>query len=221
MYSPAQLAEKLSQYIIDLKEEITAGCEFRNGDDQVSLKSIETFVTDLNRYPHNYVLSWSDIAEGLKLMQHPEGGYYRRFSWTKETSRTFYLLPAGTVSAWHRLKGTREVCKWMSGGTLIMPQINNDFAWSASEQVEQDEDVVMMEGRQKEELYDPEDWGKWFGAYHNDGYYSFVICECSPPFEFSKFQLATEHDVNQFKVCNLTYGEVIDRLVPTFLPDKF
>lgn len=64
----------------------------------------------------------------------------------------------------------------------------------------------------EEECNSAKKWGNWFGAYHRDGDFSLIMCECTPPFEFSKFELATEQDVNKLRVFNPTRVEIIELL---------
>lgn len=213
MYSPAQLADKLSLYIHMKKKTLTSS-QFAHDDETLLLASIEKFITKLKEHSSDYKLQSSEIVHGLNLANHPEGGFYRRFYWTKEKSIIFYLLPAGCVSSWHRLKGTKETFKWMSGTTLSIPRIRRNFLCCGEDLVAQDkEDVVIIKGEQMDRCYDAEEWGDWFGAYATDGNnYSFVTCECMPPFEFSKFELATTQDLIQFRACNPNFNEIIGRL---------
>lgn len=190
MNSPTELADRLSFVFDQLKRE-SEPCEFTGDDEKRVTNAITTFIANLNQCPNDYELTQSDIVHGLALNVHPEGGFYRRFSWTKEKSQTFYLLPVGSVSSWHRLKGTTETLKWLCGGQLAIPQISSDCRWLGEVELAKDKGVVVSEVR--------DEWSDWFGAYHTDDNYCFVMCECTPPFEFSKFELANEGDVIRFR----------------------
>lgn len=206
MCSLTELADQLS-FTVTHTDDTDTGSEFTVDEEQHLLSSIRKFVTSLNQYPSDYQLSCSHIVHGLNLACHPEGGFYRRFSWTKEKSKTFYLLPADCVSSWHHFQCIRETWKWIYGGTLIVPQISNEFQWLGEAELSKDKDVVIME-----ECNSAKKWGNWFGAYHRDCDFSLIICECTPPFEFSKFELAKEQDVNKLKVCNPTRVDIIELL---------
>lgn len=207
MFSPTKLTDKLSFIVSVSKKESETASEFTADEQQLLINSITKFIDNLKKYPHNYRLSWSDIVNGLDLKCHPEGGFYRRFSWTKEKSKIFYLLPNGCVSSWHRFNGIGETWKWIHGGTLIVPQISKDSRWCGEVELSEDKDAIIME-----ELNSPDKWGNWFGAFHKDGDYSFVVCECTPPFEFSKFELATEQDAILFRTRNPAHVETIELL---------
>lgn len=212
MSGPTELANKLS--LIVSEKQFESASEFTADEQQLLMNSITKFIENLNQYPTDYNLSCSDIVNGLDLKCHPEGGFYRRFSWTQGKSKIFYLLPDGCVSSWHRLKGVRETWKWLYGGTLVLPQISNDFRWCGDVQLTQNKDVVITEG-----LNIPEKWGNWFGALLKEGDYSFVVCECTPPFEFSNFELANEKDVILFKVLNPARVETVELLTQN-LPNR-
>lgn len=213
MYSPTTLSERLSFFINQTKDEPNTS-EFTDEEERLLTNAVRKFIADLNHYPSDYKVKCSDIVDCLDLISHPEGGFYRRFSWTKEKSKTFYLLPKGSVSSWHRLKGIRETWKWLHGGVLLIPQISYDFRWIREDELTRDNDVVIMNG-----LNNPEGFGDWFGAYRKDGDYSLVLCECSPPFEFSRFEMVSERDVNHFKAINPDRAEIIE-LVTKNAADK-
>lgn len=206
MNSPTELADKLVLIVNQMKDSETES-EFTVDDVELLMNSITMFASNLTQYESNYKLSCSDVVQGLHLKCHPEGGFYRRYSWTKEKSKIFYLLPAGCVSSWHHLKGIRETWKWMYGGVLVIPQISNDFRWLNEVELAADEDVVIME-----DSTSPDKWGNWFGAFHKDDDFSLVTCECTPPYEFSKFELANEQNVRQFKLFNPARAEIFEPL---------
>lgn len=213
MDSLTELADKLS-FIVNHSRKDTETSAFTDDDEKLVLNTVTTFIAYLNQYPSDYKVTCSDIVSGLDLKCHPEGGFYRRFGWTNEKSKTFYLLPYGSVSAWHRFKGIRETWKWLYGGTLAIPQISSNRRWFIEDELAKDKDVVIME-----EVNSPEKWGDWFGAYHKDGDYTLLMCECSPPFEFSKFELANEQDVIEFSATNPDRVDIIELLTKN-LTDK-
>lgn len=202
-----ELASKLFLIANNIEQNSGTASEFSADENQLLINSIRSFATKLNHLSNDKKLSCEDIILGLNLQSHPEGGFYRRFSWTKEQTKTFYLLPAGCVSSWHRFDGIKETWKWLFGGSLLIPQIGEDCQWLGEVELAEGENVTIMEKRNG-----LDEWGNWFGARHTDGEYSLVMCECSPPFRFSKFQLANEEEVVRFRTLNAAHAEVIDLL---------
>lgn len=203
MNNRIELAEKLSSIIDDIVKNCSENIsEFSDDETTLLINSIQSFVTTLIQQSNNAKLLSADIIHGLSLQCHPEGGFYRRISWTEHQTKIFYLLPTGCVSSWHRLNGIRETWTWLCGGTLIVSQISNDSRWVGVNEMGHDNDVTVVEECNG-------NWGNWFGAYPKDGDFTLVTCECTPAFEFSKFQLANEEDVNQFRKLNPEHGEII------------
>ncbi|KAJ6638557.1 hypothetical protein Bhyg_11294 [Pseudolycoriella hygida] len=205
MYSLTELTKKLSTIVN--KKDPESPSIFKDDEENLLRDCIRKFLIYLNQLPSDHILSSSDIVNGLNLKPHPEGGFYRRYIWTKEKSAIFYLLPTGSVSSWHRLKETRETWKWLYGETLNVAHISNDSEEIGVFQLTQSEDVVIDEG-----MYGRGKWGDWFGAYHEGNGFSLAYCQCTPPFEFAKFELANEQIVNRFKSLHPTYTEIIERL---------
>lgn len=206
MDSLTELADKLS-FVVNSTKNDWETSEFTDDHEKLLMNTITTFIAYLKQYPSDYKLTCSDIVTGLDLEPHPEGGFYRRFGWTKEKSRTFYLLPNGSVSSWHRFKGIRETWKWLHGGTLFIPQISNNCGWFREVELAKDKDVVIME-----EFDSPDKWGDWLGAYHKDDNFTFLICECTPPFEFTKFELANEQELIRFRATYPDRVEIMEKL---------
>lgn len=203
-----ELADKLSIIINDIERDTGTKSEFSVDDRKLLINSIGKFIAQINQYPIDYKLSCADIIIGLNLKCHPEGGFYRRFGWTRQQTTTFYLIPPGCVSSWHRLNGIRERWMWLYGGPLIIPQISSDYQWLREDELTEGNDVLIQE-----ECNGLEKWGNWFGAYHKDSEFTLVVCDCAPAFEFSKFALASQQDVMQFGMFNASRSEVIERLI--------
>ncbi len=69
-------------------------------------------------------LSAQEVARLLDLAPHPEGGSYRetfrdpqRVGGRSASTAIYYLLPAGQVSAWHRVDAA-ELWHWHAGAPL-------------------------------------------------------------------------------------------------------
>jgi predicted cupin superfamily sugar epimerase len=136
--------------------------------------------------------------DNLKLLQHPEGGYFREVYRSAETipqsalppdfsgarafaTSIYYLLQSGDFSAFHRIRSD-ETWHFYSGGPL---------------------EVVMLEGRahtsitlgsdleQGEHLQFTVPKGIWFAARPcRETRYSLLGCSVSPGFDFAYFEMA-------------------------------
>lgn len=127
------------------------------------------------------------VIEALGLERHPEGG------WFTETFRDpqggerghstaiYYLLEAGEVSRWHRVRDAAEVWHFHAGAPLAL-SLSVDG-----------EDVVEhvlgtdLAGGERPQLVVPA--GCWQSA-ETMGAFSLVGCTVAPGFSFDAFQLA-------------------------------
>lgn len=143
--------------------------------------------------------SAADWIERLGLRPHPEGGFFRETYRAAETveaahlpprfggARAFatailFLLPAGEVSALHRLKSD-EVWHFHAGGPLDVIVLEGDGA------VRQTRLGASVE--RGEVLQSVVPAGHWFGARPAPGSaYSLVGCTVAPGFDLADFELA-------------------------------
>lgn len=144
------------------------------------------------------------LIEKLKLVPHPEGGYYARtyqsegnisqeclsggFNGNRPFSTAIYfLLEKGKFSAFHRIKSD-ECWHFYTGETLLIHIIN-----PAGELVT----VKLGNKIEKGEIFQyvvPA--GYWFAsepAFHTS--FSFVGCTVAPGFDFEDFELAHAADL--------------------------
>ncbi len=137
-----------------------------------------------------------DWIERLRLVRHPEGGWYRqsyhsteslpasalpaRFAAAHPVSTAIYFLLRGSeFSAFHRLKAD-EVWHFYEGSALSLHVIAPDGTAS-----------VMPLGRGSFQAIVPA--GHWFGASLDDlspGAFALVGCTVAPGFIFEDFELA-------------------------------
>ena len=130
-----------------------------------------------------------DWIAALPLIPHPEGGYYREtyrspmavalpgFSGERAVSTAIYfLLPAGEVSAFHRIKSD-ELWHFYTGQLLTIHGIDPAGGYSTIELGPGQPQAVVPAG-------------SWFGATVDSGY-ALVGCTVAPGFDFSDFELAS------------------------------
>lgn len=142
--------------------------------------------------------NFQKIIDDLKLMPHPEGGYYSevyrsdeyyrpellpsRYSGKRNFSTLIYFLLSGEdISLFHRLKSD-EIWHFYSGSNIILHCLNTDgynqiFLGNDSSNNISFQYVIKH--------------GTWFAAEVADNNsYALVGCSVSPGFDFDDFELA-------------------------------
>jgi hypothetical protein len=131
-------------------------------------------------------MSAQEVARLLDLAPHPEGGYYRETFRDPQgaggraaSTAIYYLLPAGQVSAWHRVDAA-EVWHWHAGAPLEL-SLSDDGGRSV---VRLGADLAA--GERPQGIVPA---GVWQSA-KSLGDWTLVGCTVAPGFEFSQFELA-------------------------------
>jgi predicted cupin superfamily sugar epimerase len=139
----------------------------------------------------------TELIAALHLAQHPEGGYYAEVyrspahvqpgdgrSPRSALTSIYFLLPAGAVSRWHRVRSD-EVWHFYEGAPLEL--------WIAPPEGNPAEPRRLgpFAERQRPTLTVPADW--WQAA-RSTGAYTLVGCTVGPGFEFQDFTLAAEQE---------------------------
>ena len=131
---------------------------------------------------------WKAIIAKLGMKPHPEGGYYAE-TWRDApgdgsrgaVSQIYYLLPAGDVSAWHRVTDATEIWHHYAGAPLVLTLSPNGHDAEAHHL---GPDVL---AGQKPQIVVPEGW--WQAA-ESLGSWTLVGCTVAPAFDFSGFEMA-------------------------------
>jgi predicted cupin superfamily sugar epimerase len=119
------------------------------------------------------------LVERLKLLPHPEGGYYRETYRSAQNHSTaiYFLLTSGNFSALHRIPQD-EVWHFYQGSPVYVHVIDKDGNYIRNI-VSADNPQLVVKG------------GDWFGAsVVEPDSYSLVGCTVAPAFEFTGFELA-------------------------------
>lgn len=142
--------------------------------------------------------------KSLKLIPHPEGGYYRETYRSEEScsvknlppgysgdrnfsTAIFYLLEKNQISKFHRLKSD-EIFHFYDGDGMIFRIINN-----AGNLTERKLGINYKEGQIPQILMKA---GEWFGAeLINPGTYCLAGCTVSPGFHFDDFELGDRDEL--------------------------
>jgi uncharacterized protein len=136
----------------------------------------------------------SDTAPGLirqlELAPHPEGGHFRETYRHRppgggrgHMTAIYYLLEAGALSRWHRVRDADELWIFQTGGAL---EITLSPDGQAREEHRLGLDLAAGETPQ---LLVPA--GCWQTA-RSRGLFTLATCVVAPAFEFESFELAPE-----------------------------
>ena len=139
--------------------------------------------------------------EELQLAKHPEGGYYREtYRDTRQiegracSTAIYFLLPAGEVSVFHRIKSD-EVWHFYAGDELTIHMIDEAGNYS-----------TMIVGPSAFQAVVPA--GNWFGASVATGF-ALVGCTVAPGFDFADFEMGERAELlRQFP----QHRRIIERL---------
>ena len=136
------------------------------------------------------------LVAGLRLIAHPEGGYYGELYRSDSVvhpadgrgqrpalTTIYFLLPEGAVSRWHRVQSD-EVWHFYEGAALDL------WMASANGRLVEQHRLGPLDGTQLPVLTVPA--GRWQAA-RSRGAYTLVGCTVGPGFDFSDFALATNH----------------------------
>lgn len=131
------------------------------------------------------------LIETLRLVPHPEGGWYRE-SWRApaaegeraSASAILFLLEAHQRSHWHRIDAA-ELWLWHAGDPLLLELSADDRGPVGDVRLGPD----VLAGDNPQYLVEP---GEWQAAAPLPGGagYTLVSCVVTPAFEFAGFTLA-------------------------------
>jgi uncharacterized protein len=134
----------------------------------------------------------ADLVRDLRLLPHPEGGFYRETYRAAErldggravATMIYFLLPAGQVSRLHRIDADEGWHHYL-GGTLEIFELDAaDPGRAHVTRLGKD----LRNGEVPQHLVPA---GRWFGAAPApDSPYALVGCTVAPGFEFARFELA-------------------------------
>ena len=126
-----------------------------------------------------------ELIKKLKMIPHPEGGYFVESFRDKENnvSLIYYLLKKNQRSHWHRLK-KNEILHFYQGGPLLI--------YVSSDGLTSNTIILGNDINKKENMHVVIKAGSWFSMRSN-GKYSLIGCTVSPGFNYSDFELAPKN----------------------------
>ena len=116
------------------------------------------------------------LIKQLKMIEHPEGGYFVESFRNKYTSLIYYLLKEGQTSHWHRLTKD-EILHFYSGAELSL---------FTSQDAINVQSTTLNNNKKFHAIVKS---GTWFSM-KSTGDYSLIGCTVSPPFDYKDFELA-------------------------------
>jgi uncharacterized protein len=130
----------------------------------------------------------TELITQLQLERHPEGGYYREIFRSADLvtpadgrgpraalTTIYFLLPAGTVSRWHRVTSD-EVWHLYEGGPLEVLSVDPQFSSLTRHRLEQHAPVCTIAA------------SHWQAA-RTLGDYALTGCTVGPGFDFEDFTI--------------------------------
>ena len=130
-------------------------------------------------------LTPANIIETLGMSPHPEGGHYvETFRDTSGGARghstaIYYLLPAGRISAWHRVDAA-EIWHYHAGAPLELS------LFEAGRRMAMRLGADLLGGERPQGIVPA---GAWQSA-KSLGAWTLVGCTVAPGFEFARFEIA-------------------------------
>lgn len=126
------------------------------------------------------------VARLLDLSPHPEGGFYREtfrdpraVDGRAASTAIYYLLPAGRISAWHRVDAA-EIWHYHAGAPLELS------LFEAGRRMAMRLGADLLGGERPQGIVPA---GAWQSA-KSLGAWTLVGCTVAPGFEFARFEIA-------------------------------
>jgi predicted cupin superfamily sugar epimerase len=144
------------------------------------------------------------LVEQLQLQAHPEGGWYRELHRSSLAVRRpdgarrcaftqiLFLLAAGGVSRWHRVRQAEESWQHLGGDPLDLWQMRPTGGQASVSSLT----ALARPGATSPQASPPNPVtvvpADWWQAACSCGGWSLVVCTVSPGFEFDDFELLAE-----------------------------
>ena len=114
------------------------------------------------------------------MQPHPEGGHYVEIHRSAHLTEIFFLLAAGDISRWHRVKHSDEVWHHYEGAPLELLTAGLDF-----DRLDRHVLGPATGGQRPVHVVDAWVWQ----AARSTGDYTLAGCTVGPPFQFDNFEM--------------------------------
>ena len=123
------------------------------------------------------------IIEKLKMIPHPEGGYFKESYRNENVSLIYYLLKKNEKSHWHRLT-KNEILHFYNGDPLKL---------LISKDGKNIEKIILNNKINNDQIFHYiVKAGTWFSM-ESQGEYSLIGCTVAPSFDYDDFELAPKN----------------------------
>ncbi len=150
-----------------------------------------------------HIFSASELIENLKLVRHPEGGYFRELYRSDESisqgdlpgrytgdrsfsTAIYFMLTHEDVSKFHRIKSD-ELWHFYAGDPLDVYLINENGLLEIRKL------GINFSANESPQIIIPKN--HWFGAKTTGDSYSLLGCTVAPGFDFEDFELAKREEL--------------------------
>ena len=124
-----------------------------------------------------------EIIEKLKMIPHPEGGYFKESYRNENVSLIYYLLKKNEKSHWHRLT-KNEILHFYNGDPLKL---------LISKDGKNIKKIILNNEINKGQIFHYTiKAGTWFSM-ESQGEYSLIGCTVAPSFDYDDFELAPKN----------------------------
>lgn len=140
-------------------------------------------------------MTTEDIIRELSLSPHPEGGFFRETFRAPEkvggsaSTAIYYLLPAGSFSAFHKVQGADEVWHHYLGDPLELHMIGEDGKYTLTRLGSN------IDAGEQPQVVVPA--GTLQAAVVNGSGFSLCGCTVAPGFSFEKFVMPSRHELEE------------------------
>ena len=114
------------------------------------------------------------------MQPHPEGGFFAEIHRSALLTEIFFLLTAGDISRWHRVRRSDEVWHYYEGAPLELLTAGLDF-----ERLDRHVLGPVTAGQRPVFVVEA---GVWQAA-RSTGDHTLVGCTVAPPFDFANFEM--------------------------------
>ena len=124
-----------------------------------------------------------EIIDKLKMIPHPEGGYFKESYRNENISLIYYLLQKKEKSHWHRLT-KNEILHFYNCDPLKL---------LISKDGKNIEEIILNNKNNNDHIiHYIVKAGTWFSM-ESQGEYSLIGCTVAPPFDYDDFELAPKN----------------------------
>ena len=121
-----------------------------------------------------------EIIEKLKMIPHPEGGYFKESYRNENVSLIYYLLKKNEKSHWHRLT-KNEILHFYNGDPLKL---------LISKDGKNIEEIILNNKINNDQIFHYIVKARTWFSMESQGEYSLIGCTVAPSFDYDDFELA-------------------------------